>query len=224
MSEVYEPTTTDRGASGHGTKNHTTSGQTGQQGGAGKRAKANENVLGDGPEVVLDAIPKGRTAQVDEAVATKLRNDQGVAPALGTWSAGLAGLANQYGANRELVSQWYISHNERSPSSSVGKAQHAKRAAALMTEYAIATRLAKIESAAAFNVQARAAAGRLIAAFGAPEKLAEELPLVKSSEQDVNALREQLPPNLFRVLRANLGALQGELAALDVVLQGLKAQ
>ena len=110
------------------------------------RAKANPDVLGAGPELILDAVPKGRTDKVEAAIATTLRGDSGMAPTLEVWNQGLVQAGERYRAARETTAKWYIEHGRQSPSGNIEHALFTRRKEALGKAL---SQLADLEGAAA---------------------------------------------------------------------------
>ncbi|HRE91137.1 MAG TPA: hypothetical protein PK095_18590, partial [Myxococcota bacterium] len=106
------------------------------------RAKANPDVLGAGPEVILDAVPKGRTEKIEAAIATTLRGDEGMAPVLSVWGEGLNEVAKYYGASRDAIAKSYVAHAANGRGGPVSHIVHAERKAALGVEYGLYSRLA----------------------------------------------------------------------------------
>lgn len=89
----------------------------------------------------------------------------------------------------------------------------------------MADRLARVESAAAFNEQAQKAVSRLLAKLFSPAGNLEVLLSGTTNQADLTALRLELPRgNLFRVMIQNLMAVRDELGARAAILEGVKVQ
>lgn len=99
------------------------------------RGRPNEHtIVGCGPEVILDAVPKGRTAQIEAAINDGFRTDAGLAPALIRWNGALSVSATIYMANRDYLTEQYLQNCEHQPGSSVGTTLKSERGAALSGE------------------------------------------------------------------------------------------
>lgn len=143
MSDVYEPTAKCPSPNAKAATTNTTTTTTHAPRAQSKgRAKANPDVLGAGPEVILDAVPKGRTEKVEAAIATTLRGDEAMAPTLEMWGKGLNQAAEHYAVNRQTIAERYVAHAANKPGSPVAHIVHAERKAALVSEYGTYSRLA----------------------------------------------------------------------------------
>ena len=99
------------------------------------RARPNEReIVGCGPEVISNVVPRGRTAQIEEAIATDFRGDAGLAPALALWNGSLVSSTAVYNVNRDLLTDLYIANCQQQPGSSVGRTLKDERGTALQSE------------------------------------------------------------------------------------------